>query len=268
MEAIRRKWKNARMTIPKKWRDQFPDALIEPQTIGESGADVFRLRCGNGEDLFLKSEPIGPLAELPDEIERLRWLRQSNLPGPAVLDVLTEHYRHWLLMSAVPGQDLASASDLSAPQVIRLVASALRSLHQVPIAQCPFDHSLEHRIAAAGNRVNAGLVDETDFDDQRLGRAATDVFAELLSTRPAAHDLVVTHGDACLPNFMAEGDHFSGFIDCGGLGVSDRYQDLALAARSIERNLGVAWVAPFFEQYGVAPDQQRIAFYCLLDEFF
>src|SRR5476651_105066 len=121
MEAIRRKWKNARMTIPKKWREQFPTALIEPQTIGESGADVFRLRCGNGEDLFLKSEPIGPLAELPDEIERLRWLRQWNLPGPAVLDVLTENQRHWLLMSAVPGQDLASASDLSAPQVIRLV---------------------------------------------------------------------------------------------------------------------------------------------------
>ena len=57
------------MTIPKKWRDQFPNALIEPQTIGESGADVFRLLRDNGEDLFLKSEPIGPHAELPDEID-------------------------------------------------------------------------------------------------------------------------------------------------------------------------------------------------------
>lgn len=47
-----------------------------------------------------------------------------------------------------------------------------------------------------------------------------------------------------------------------------RYQDLALAARSIERNLGQAWVKPFFEVYGVEPDEQRMKFYCLLDEFF
>ncbi|MDF3831584.1 aminoglycoside 3'-phosphotransferase [Cupriavidus basilensis] len=256
------------MHIPTRWYERFAGALIERQAIGESRADVFRIRCGNGEDLFLKSEPIGALSELPDEVERLRWLKQIDLPRPTVLDAATENNRHWLLMSAVSGHDLAGANDLSPPQVISIVAMALRTLHQVPIAECPFDHHLAQRVAAAKNRVSAGLVDEADFDDERLGRTATDVFAELLSTLPKTHDLVVTHGDACLPNFMAEGNIFTGFIDCGRLGVSDRYQDLALAARSIARNLGQAWVAPFFRDYGVEPDERRIAFYCLLDEFF
>lgn len=256
------------MNIPEKWHTQFPQAHVEQQAIGESRADVFRLRQDDGTDLFLKSEPVEELGELADEIERLHWLRQMDLPAPAVLDEMKENQRHWLLMTTVPGRDLASASELAAAQIISILATALRTLHQVPVARCPFDHSLDQRIARAQEHVNAGRVDATDFDDERLGRSAEDVLAELLSTQPKTQDLVVTHGDACLPNFMAVDAHFSGFIDCGRLGISDRFQDLALAARSIERNLGQAWVKPFFEFYGVEPDVQRMKFYCLLDEFF
>ncbi|WP_460114248.1 APH(3')-II family aminoglycoside O-phosphotransferase [Pseudomonas sp. H3_G03] len=256
------------MKIPNKWREQYPDALIEQQVIGESRADVFRLRQDDGPDLFLKSEPLEEHGELADEIERLRWLRQVDLPAPGVLDEVKEDHRHWLLMTTVPGQNLASANELSAAQVIHILATALRTLHQLPVALCPFDHSLDQRITRAREHVSAGLVDASDFDDERLGRSAEDVFAELLSTQPKTHDRVVTHGDACLPNFMTADGRFSGFIDCGRLGISDRYQDLALAARSIERNLGQAWVKPFFQVYGVEPDEQRLKFYCLLDEFF
>lgn len=257
------------MSTPTKWREQLKGASIERQSIGESGADVFRIGRGTRADLFLKSEPISALGELPDEIARLRWLNQLGLPGPSVLDTAAENNRQWLLMSALPGRDLASATDLAPDQVIGIMATALRALHQVPIAECPFDHRLEARMAAAKDRVNAGLVDETDFDENRQGRTATDLLDELFSSMPlSTPDLVVTHGDACLPNFMADADHFTGFIDCGRLGISDRFQDLALAARSIDRNLGPDWVAPFFREYGVVPDQRRLAFYCLLDEFF
>mgnify|MGYP000875722405 CR=1 FL=1 len=67
------------MNIPNKWREQFPHALIEQQAIGESRADVFRLRRDNGTDLFLKAEPLVEHAELADEIERLHWLQQQGL---------------------------------------------------------------------------------------------------------------------------------------------------------------------------------------------
>ena len=256
------------MPVPIAWREALAGADIEQQAIGQSCADVFRLRCRNGEELFLKREPVGTSSELPDEVRRLRWLRRNGLPGPDVLDAGTEDSRHWLLMRAVPGQDLASARHLAPQQVIDILATALRTLHRVPIAACPFDHRLEARIATARQRMNAGLVDEANFDDERQGRGAPEVFSELLAVHPDTVDLVVTHGDACLPNFMADAGGFTGFIDCGRLGVSDRFQDLALAARSIERNFGREWVALFFRQYGMVPDRQRIRFYCLLDEFF
>ena len=253
--------------FPHAWRARLADAHWQRQTIGESGADVFRIEAADGELLFLKSEPVAPLAELPGEIARLEWLARQDLPAPAVLDQALEHDRHWLLMSGVPGRDLASGPFRPAEIVVHM-ADALRLLHRVPVATCPFDHRLAHRIEDAHARAVAGLVDESDFDDERAGWTALDLFERLRATRPASEDLVVTHGDACLPNLMATADGFTGFIDCGRVGVADRWQDLALAARSIGFNLGEGWTAPFFERYGIAPDAERIAFYCLLDEFF
>ncbi|MEL5920740.1 hypothetical protein AAGG60_21985, partial [Stenotrophomonas maltophilia] len=62
---------------------------------------------------------------------------------------------------------------------------------------------------------------------------------------------------------------FSGFVDCGRLGVADRDPDRARAARSLVHTFGdTRWVAPLFQRYGAGADERRLAFYRLLDEFF
>lgn len=256
------------MSFPAAWQARLADAQVQRQTIGESGADVWRLDGLDGTVQFLKAEDALPLAELPDEIARLHWMQVQGLPCPRVIDTLQADGRHWLLMSAMPGRDLAVAEGLSAQQTVALLAQALQSLHRLPVQSCPFDHRLEHRLQDASQRAEAGLVDMDDLDEERQGISVQVLVDELYASRPEQEDLVVTHGDACLPNFMVDQGRFSGFIDCGRLGVADRYQDLALTARSIERNLGGQWLAPFFEQYGVKPDAKRLAFFCLLDEFF
>ena len=257
------------MPLPWAWRETFADARIERQSIGVSRADVARVHRPGQADAFLKSEVIDAFSELGDEIARLRWLQAQGQPAPTVIATAEEAGRRWLLMSALPGRDLASSPELPPQRLVELLADALRGLHAIPVAACPFDQRLASRLQAAQERVEAGLVDADDFDDERLGQSAQQVFAELRATRPDHEDLVVSHGDACLPNLLAAEGRFSGFIDCGRLGVADRYQDLALAARSLVHNFGdTRWVAPLFRRYGVVPDERRLAFYRLLDEFF
>ncbi|MGF6417188.1 aminoglycoside 3'-phosphotransferase-2 [Stenotrophomonas sp. AN71] len=257
------------MPLPQAWQDMLAGARINRQSIGVSRAEVARVQRPGQGDAFLKTEVIDAFSELGDEIARLRWLQAQGQPAPTVIATAEEAGRRWLLMSAVPGRDLASSPELAPQQVVELLADALRGLHALPVAGCPFDQRLASRLQAAAARVEGGLVDAEDFDDERLGQSPQQVFAELRATRPDDEDLVVSHGDACLPNLMVAEGRFSGFIDCGRLGVADRYQDLALAARSLVHNFDdTRWVTPLFQRYGMAADERRLAFYRLLDEFF
>ncbi|MBY5404788.1 aminoglycoside 3'-phosphotransferase [Rhizobium sp. WSM1274] len=242
---------------------------FERDALGRSAARVFRLEALGLPTLYLKVEEAGPFGELADEAARLHWLKASGLPCPDIIAEDSDGVHNRLLISALPGGDLARASVLTPLARVELLAAALLELHRLPIASCPFDHRRERRIAAAKARMQAGIVDETDFDETRLGKSAEALFAELQSGRPDSEDLVVTHGDACLPNFIASEDGFSGYIDCSRLGVADRYQDIALACRSVAYNFGEALVQPFLDRYGMpATDLARLDYYQLLDEFF
>jgi kanamycin kinase len=83
---------------------------------------------------------------------------------------------------------------------------------------------------------------------------------------PAAEDLVVTHGDYCVPNIVFDGDRLSGFLDVGELGVADRWRDLAVATWSIEWHIGHGWEDLFLSVYGANPDPARTRFFRLLYE--
>lgn len=237
-----------------------------PVTLGQSDASVWRTE-GNGELLFLKSAPLHALGEYAGEVERLRWLAGTAIPAPAALDAFEANDRSWLLMSALPGRDLTALTDDPA-ELCRVLADGLHRLHAIDPATCPFDRRLEAQLTDGAARAAAGLVDETDFDDARDGWSAGDVLAWLQANRPQTEDLVVAHGDASLPNIMADAAGFSGIIDCGRLGVSDRWQDLAIACRSIIFNCGEDHIAPFLAAYGAEWDAERYAYYCTLDELF
>jgi aminoglycoside 3'-phosphotransferase-2 len=244
---------------------------------GESGSSVARFDRPGASAVFLKSSSVGPAPvgkPLYDEAERLGWMHAVGLPVPAVLQYHEWKGREYLLLTTVPGADASvpRPPDQHAA-IVSALAAGLRALHATNISACPFDQSRRGRVAAAEARVRAGLVREDDFDDGRRGRSASDLFAELAANAPASEDRVFTHGDYCLPNVIlvedgAGGFKVSGFVDCANAGIADRYQDLALCARSVADNLGPEWVETLFARYGLdRVDEGKLAYYQLLDEF-
>lgn len=233
----------------------------ERVTAGMSGAMVSR-RGG-----VYRKESDDPRVDLVGEGERLSWLREQGIPAAEVLDC-----RPGLLVTAeVPGRSAAEPWPAeSRPHIIDALADVTRALHALPVEACPFDRRLEVTVPEA---LEAD-VDLDDLDSTRRGWTRAELVAELLATRSPDEDVVVCHGDLCLPNVLIDPSTYqvTGMIDAGRLGKADRWLDLALATRSmIDHHLNPqygAWAAHrFLQRYGIAPDPAKREFYRLLDEF-
>jgi aminoglycoside phosphotransferase len=244
---------------------------------GHTAAVVRRSRDGRA---YAKTGSGRAREELSNERERLLWLATTDLPAPEVLDWEDDGETATLTTSAVPGVPLSDLPSTATSSAVKALGSFLSRLHAVEREACPFDRWLAVTVPLARLNVAEGRVDETDFDAERAGRAASELLEELLDLRPLAEelevgDLVVCHGDACLPNVLVDPDSFevTGIIDVGRLGVADRHLDLALAVRSVsDTSLNPAYGSEaadaMLAAYGLPADPWRLDFYYLLDEFF
>lgn len=200
---------------------------VEPVWLNLAGGLTVRFA-----DRFLKWVPPGQ--SLRPERERLEWAAPHH-PVPGVLDYRSDDDLgsdddgDWMLTRAI---DATSAVDEAHDPRTAAVAlgEGLRALHEhLPVDQCPFDWSAASR----------GSLDA-----------------------PAVDQLVVAHGDACLPNTLLDRDgRWVAHVDLGSLGLADRWADLAVASASLDWNLGEGWQAEFFAAYGIERDEERIRFY-------
>lgn len=255
-------------SLPPAVRQAVSDYVWQQNNAGFSSARVFRLGAKDKSPLYLKMNSRVYEHSLLQEKLKLEWLK-NRLPVPEVLLFARDETNEYLLLSAVSGIDAGDDSlKLNISATIKELVGGLKMIHQLPIENCPFDERINRKIEAARTRMIKGLVEEDDFDKERRGRTAQDLFEELLATVPKEEDIVFTHGDYCLPNIILDNGKLSGFVDWATAGIADKYQDIALLTRSIQFNFGDNWEETAFEIYGIEPDWKKIRFYRLLDEFF
>ncbi|MFC7375834.1 MULTISPECIES: aminoglycoside 3'-phosphotransferase [unclassified Brachybacterium] len=241
----------------------------------DSGESAARVHASEGERLYAKLVPMEGIADLAAERDRTRWAGGHGIPGPRVAHWAANADGACLVTTAVPGVPADQVDRSHARQVWASVVRAARGLHATAISDCPFDRGLQHMAATAADVVSRGAVSPEFLRPEQEHVDPRDLLTALESELPAqlereAGDLVVCHGDLCLPNVLVDPDSLevTGFIDLGRLGLADRHADLSL----LLANSGDTWpeLAETFADsleplYGHPVDADRLRFHLQLD---
>jgi kanamycin kinase len=231
------------------------------------GGDVrtWRLEGPGAAGRYAKVAPRPLAGALRREAERAIWA-VAYLPVPRVVALEEADGVAVLVTESLPGRDgtdPAWRSDL--PGHVRAFGRGLRAFHEaVGDEWCPWRFDAGIALEHVAARVGAGVVDATDFHPEHAHLGAEAALAELVAGAPESEDLVVCHGDYCVPNVLLEDGAVTGYVDLGALGVADRWWDIAVGSWSTRWNFGEELEPLFYEGYGIEADPDRIRFYRLL----
>jgi kanamycin kinase/aminoglycoside 3'-phosphotransferase-2 len=113
-----------------------------------------------------------------------------------------------------------------------LLLSAIEGVNLAKLAKEWAPDKIARKLAEALRQFHA-----TDIEDCPFGTVGT--------------DKVLVHGDACLPNFIFQGDTLSGYIDLGDVTIDNPEIDFSAAVWSLQHNLGPGYGLKFLNEYGM-----------------
>lgn len=145
---------------------------------------------------------------MTDEKDRLSWL-SHKIPAPKVIGFTKGHGREALLMSAIPGIDLAHlCNSWPTDKIVKKLAEALISLHSIEIQDCPFGKKENKKVLVHGDAClpNFIFLDDIfsgyiDLGDVSIGHPEIDLSAAVWSLQ---HNLGAGYGLRFLQEYGVE----------------------------------------------------------------
>ena len=235
---------------------------------------TFRLEAEGLPTLFLKRrEDPGEYQHLAVERFVLHRLIGCGLPTPRPMRYLRLEDTEYLMLSAMQGENLAESFEhkrIGRGGCVGVVADAVMRIHAATPAWPEDINSIHARIEHARERVRNRKVPADQLSEPYAGRTPHSLLDEFERRyrEPAVKTFI--HGDLCLPNLLAIDGALTGLVDWSRAGFGDPYHDLALAARSLEFNLGPGpWARELAQACGIDElDPERLELWQLFDELF
>lgn len=259
------------MYLPESIRTRLPDAQYSLDDIGRSGAQVLMF-----DDCVLKIEKDCNMSA--NEYTMMQWL-QDKLPVPKIIASDMVDGTRYLLMTRIPGQHLCAESILDDQErLAEFVADGLNHLWAVDIGDCPTGRSLTQKFKEIEEGLRSGTITmEQARQEETYGpsgfKTPAALFDWLVKHRPE-ENLVLSHGDYCLPNIMCNEQGLTGYIDLGYAGVADPWVDIEMVQWSMWANTTGQFGGKkrtfdrkyLFQALGMEPDEEKLRYYSLLSE--
>lgn len=234
--------------------------------------DVFRYENpGSQTVLYLKRYRRRSYQNALKEKQVLAWLR-GRLPVAEVVAFSSDKNYHYLLLKqlqGVPAHKLIRK--IPAEQMLKIMVETMQWMNSLPIQNCPLDETMPAKLNRIRSLLDKGLL-RKDTYNARTRRSAERDYQYLREHIPVQEELVFTHGDFCLPNFLLTGKQVKGFVDLADAGKGDCYMDICTLANTMCYNYKqpdkfTAYSRRIFELYGIEnPDWGKLQYYRLVNE--
>ena len=255
-----------KFNLTDKIKDFIEDATVSEIGIGCSNSQILKVEK-EGKIYFLKMATLGSLTI---EYKKFNWLA-GKIKVPEITLYEIENNIEYLITKTLPGEMLCSNYYLKNDNWklgIPIVVEAFTEIYTVDIKDCPFNVALDYKLALVKDNIENNR-ERLNINTQILERFKTpeNIYNYLLENR-FEEDLCFSHGDISLPNIFVKDNKFSGFIDVGECGIADKWFDIAIAVKTINRNYGEEAVDLFFDKLGIYRNQTKIDYYLLLMELY
>ncbi|MCM1387405.1 MAG: aminoglycoside 3'-phosphotransferase [Bacillus sp. (in: Bacteria)] len=261
------------MKLPEKIESWISDEEYLADEIGMSEASI-RIY----HDKVLKIQRHSEEAE--NEHRMMTWLN-GKLPVPQAYAYEVLGGNAYLLMSKCHGiMSCESKYMENSITLTKLLSTGLQKLWSIDISDCPADSRLKNKLQQAQYNVENGLVDLDNVEPETFGENGFENPEKLLQwlyDNQPEEELVLSHGDFCLPNIFGIGTEVTGYIDLGKTGIADKWCDIAICYRSLSHNYSGKYGGRvysgyddmlLFQELDIEPDWNKIRYYILLDELF
>lgn len=258
--------------FPEELKGLIDFSTVKKAPIGFSGDCVLIIEKGyQNKDIVLK---YSKRKEVHQEGLILKWL-EGKVKVPLVYLNIEINGVYYLVMEKLKGQmGQEGFKQLGIERMIEYYAKLIKQFHQIDYSDFFDYNTLDVKLKHTQYNVKHHLVKTQYFERELQGKSAQEVYDLMMSLMPKDFDLVLCHGDVCMPNFLIDHGKLSGWIDVIGCGVNDRHLDLAIALRTLRYNLEAMGLTLtkdykqlFIKSYGIdVLDENKIKFYILLDE--
>ena len=217
----------------------------------------------------VKLRPITERQILLDEAARLKWVRHK-LPSTKSVAYIPAGKVGLLMtrtISGKPGHELIG--ELHPAKIVESLVEATKSIQKANTEGMNFE-APRWAIDRSSSLLRLKNLNELQKNGKELHpdfkKLSKKKLTDILEQGPKKpKELVLTHGDLCMPNllFSDEGE-LTGVIDLGAMHLNDRFLDVALMSWCIRANMGEKWSDLYLSEFETDNQDPAIQYYRLV----